>query len=186
MARYCTSKEAVAFDKYARLAKIGIVEIGVLDGETTAAFAKSNPKIPVYGIDPIVADSMDFTLIGSIGRIKNNLMTCPNAVFINNYSYNVVCGWNKPFDFIFIDGDHTYPAVKTDFFDWYPLLSNGGIMAIHDSAPVQGSFQGWPGPTRLVKEIREHNLVEYLETVDNTTYFKKHDVKGINHYDWSV
>lgn len=37
-----------------------------------------------------------------------------------------------PFDFIFIDADHTYEGAKTDFDNYMPLLAEGGIMALHD------------------------------------------------------
>lgn len=35
-------------------------------------------------------------------------------------------------DFLFIDGDHTYEGVKTDFELYAPLVSSGGIIAFHD------------------------------------------------------
>ncbi len=39
---------------------------------------------------------------------------------------------NKPIDFAFIDGDHTYEGVKADFNDYGPLVRAGGIIAFHD------------------------------------------------------
>lgn len=35
-------------------------------------------------------------------------------------------------DFLFIDGDHTYPGVKADFEDYAPLVRPGGSVAFHD------------------------------------------------------
>ena len=35
-------------------------------------------------------------------------------------------------DFLFIDGDHTYQGVKTDFELYSPLVRKGGIVAFHD------------------------------------------------------
>lgn len=37
-----------------------------------------------------------------------------------------------PFDFIFIDADHTYEGAKKDFENYMPLLADGGILALHD------------------------------------------------------
>ncbi len=37
-------------------------------------------------------------------------------------------------DFLFIDGDHSYEGVKTDFEQYAPLVSKGGIIAFHDIA----------------------------------------------------
>ena len=39
------------------------------------------------------------------------------------------------FDFIFIDGDHTYEGVKKDFEMYSPLIRDGGIIAFHDIVP---------------------------------------------------
>ena len=41
-----------------------------------------------------------------------------------------------PPSFIFIDGDHTYPGVKQDILDYYPLLAPGGLIAFHDFLPA--------------------------------------------------
>jgi predicted O-methyltransferase YrrM len=38
----------------------------------------------------------------------------------------------KKVDFLFIDGDHTYEGVKTDFSNYLPLVRRGGIIAFHD------------------------------------------------------
>lgn len=42
---------------------------------------------------------------------------------------------NQP-GFIFVDGDHTYPGVKQDILNYFPLLAPGGIMMFHDYLPV--------------------------------------------------
>lgn len=36
------------------------------------------------------------------------------------------------YDFIFIDGDHTYEGAKQDFDNYYPMLKKGGVLALHD------------------------------------------------------
>jgi predicted O-methyltransferase YrrM len=43
----------------------------------------------------------------------------------------------EPLDFLFIDGDHTYDGVKTDFEAYSQLVRPGGLIGFHDiSAPV--------------------------------------------------
>lgn len=37
-----------------------------------------------------------------------------------------------PYDFIFVDGDHHYDKVRADVENFWPLLRDGGIMALHD------------------------------------------------------
>lgn len=38
----------------------------------------------------------------------------------------------RPIDFLFIDGDHTYNGVKSDFINYGELVRPGGIIAFHD------------------------------------------------------
>jgi len=40
----------------------------------------------------------------------------------------------RPVDFLFIDGDHTYGGVRADFEMYSKLVSPGGIIAFHDIA----------------------------------------------------
>lgn len=37
-----------------------------------------------------------------------------------------------PFDFIFIDGGHTYDVVMADWRNYWPMLKEGGLLAMHD------------------------------------------------------
>lgn len=39
------------------------------------------------------------------------------------------------FDFIFIDADHSYEGVRCDYLNYRPLLSEGGMLALHDILP---------------------------------------------------
>lgn len=173
--RFSTDLEVQTLQKYAQMAKLGIVEIGVLDGLTTKEIAKVS-NVPIYGIDPIIPDSMNPNLSGSVDKIRKNLEFYPKFEFFKDFSYNLAGTWQKPFDFIFIDGDHEYEAVKKDFEDWFKLIGPGGFIAFHDSAPVlsiPGAFEGWSGPIRLVKELKEHPGLEFVETQDSLSVFRK-------------
>ena len=51
---------------------------------------------------------------------------------------------------VWIDGDHTYGAVKQDFVDWFQRLEIGGWLALHDTV------NNWQGPTKLTRELLGH------------------------------
>jgi predicted O-methyltransferase YrrM len=57
---------------------------------------------------------------------------------------------NKPVDFLFIDGDHSYEGVKRDFELWSPLVRPGGLVAFHDMRPDHPD-----GVPRLWAELKE-------------------------------
>ena len=75
------STPATEQEWHTRIAKecqLGIVEIGVLDGFTASNLARSNPCVPCYGIDPIIPDSMNASLIGSVDKIRESTEGCAN------------------------------------------------------------------------------------------------------------
>jgi hypothetical protein len=97
---------------------------------------------------------------------------------IPDYSFNVAPKWKGPIEVLFIDGDHTYDAVKKDFEDWYPLVNKGGTIMIHDSRKEKGSPEGkfnrgWPGPTKLADELRNSSKVKLVNEVFSVTVWKK-------------
>jgi predicted O-methyltransferase YrrM len=58
--------------------------------------------------------------------------------------------WGRKFDFIFIDGDHSYEAVKENFRISLHLLRPGGCIAFHDAL-------SWEGVNDALREIaRDH------------------------------
>ncbi|HMO77684.1 MAG TPA: class I SAM-dependent methyltransferase [Candidatus Paceibacterota bacterium] len=174
--RWTTEIEKDLLQKYARHAKVGIVEIGILDGKTTKELALV-ANVPIYGIDPLIPDSMNKKLMGTEEKIRKNLEFYPNFNFVKDFSFNVSGNWTAPFDFIFIDGDHTYKAVQQDFEEWFPLLSKNGYVAFHDSAPISVDgkviFDGWPGCVQLIRELKKDSRLKYIETQDSITVFQK-------------
>lgn len=172
LSKLTPNNEVTAHIKYAANSDETIVEIGVLNGHTTK-FILENTKAHVYGIDPIIPDSMDSNLIGDINKIKELSDNFKNFTFIKDYSYNVVKNWDKKIDYLFIDGDHKYEAVKQDLEEWYPHVKVGGFISIHDSAANRGGPSFWPGPSKLADELISDSRFEYIETLTALTVFKK-------------
>ena len=50
----------------------------------------------------------------------------------------------EPVDFLFIDGDHSYEGVRSDYELYSPLVRPGGIIAFHDIAPRIDAGTGVP------------------------------------------
>lgn len=59
-----------------------------------------------------------------------------------------------PYDFIFIDADHSYPGVKRDWELYSPMCKAGGIIAMHDVVHRDGC-----GVHQLWREIQEKGLL---------------------------
>lgn len=56
-----------------------------------------------------------------------------------------------PVDLLFIDGDHSYEAVKQDFFNFLPFVNKSGVIILHD-------YTVQDGVTKFVDEGIESKL----------------------------
>lgn len=66
---------------------------------------------------------------------------------------------------IFIDGDHSYDMVKSDFLNWESKLIEEGFIAFHDAV--------LDGPFKLILEILDFNKWNFLIIVGNIAVLKK-------------
>ena len=115
-----------------------MIEIGSFVGESTVMFAQSFKK--VIAIDPFLegyddkdptSHSFDFdnvyqtyldrTTIHS--NVQTLVMTSDEAVDTLNEEH---------FDFIYLDGLHTYEGVKKDIQNYLPKVKKGGVIGGHD------------------------------------------------------
>lgn len=55
--------------------------------------------------------------------------------------------WSKKFDFIFIDGDHSYEAAMKNFAIAFNLLNDGGCIAFHDAV-------SWEEVNKALQDIK--------------------------------
>jgi hypothetical protein len=76
-------------------------------------------------------------------------------------------------DFLFIDGDHSYEGVKKDFELYSTILSDNGLIVIHDtdekyeetlivSEDEKKDYYRFDGPSKFVKELQKnpnYNLI---------------------------
>lgn len=77
---------------------------------------------------------------------------------------------NRKYDYIYIDADHSYKGVKSDFDNFWPRLTNGGIMSFHD-INMKGLNHGVEyGVWKLWKEIKENSKLSFT-TFDNAIGF---------------
>lgn len=73
------------------------------------------------------------------------------------------------YDFIFIDGDHSYAAVKRDFNAWQKYASQHAVFAFHDCNPLVGYGKG---PERFTQEIIDSGKYAEIERVDSLRFLE--------------
>jgi predicted O-methyltransferase YrrM len=115
-----------------------MIEIGSFVGESTVLFAQSFKK--VIAIDPFLADydpadptSYLFEFDNVYQTYLDRITVYSNIETIVDTSDNAVKELvGKEFDFVYIDGLHTYEGVKTDIQNYLPLVKKGGVIGGHD------------------------------------------------------
>jgi predicted O-methyltransferase YrrM len=84
---------------------------------------------------------------------------------------------NKKFDFIFIDGNHTYQATRNDFTYGIKLLNRNGYIAFHNCSPGFSTEDQWyvqadGGPWLLTQELRQQKEYTLEQEADRLRIFK--------------
>jgi len=84
---------------------------------------------------------------------------------------------HQPADLIFIDADHSYEAVSSDFRAWTPHLSVEGMMALHDSrlSPRRPDLGPDAGPVRLTNELLNNEPADWVlvDSVDALSVLRR-------------
>jgi predicted O-methyltransferase YrrM len=118
----------------AALATTGIVEIGRYRGGSTFLLACANGNVPIWSID--VAPRGD----NKLKRLLARFDVGENVELLVGDSQLDAAPEIREFDLLFIDGSHSYENVKRDLERFFPDLSPGGNLLLHDcrgEKPVQ-------------------------------------------------
>lgn len=65
--------------------------------------------------------------------------------------------FNKKFDIIYIDADHSYDGAKRDIENYLPFLQDGGLMVFHDSLCCKGV-------EKVIEEYKQSKLKELFSS----------------------
>jgi predicted O-methyltransferase YrrM len=130
-----------------------IVEVGSFKGKSTYALAEaSKQSVVIYAVD-----TWDNRAMGTSEKpgdvfpefLENVREFDGRIVPLRGESQEIGNTWNKRINLLFIDADHSEPAVYADLVTWVPFVSVGGILLMHDyteNCGVRPAFE------RYVKE----------------------------------
>jgi predicted O-methyltransferase YrrM len=109
-----------------------MVEIGSYIGESTSIFCENFKE--VVAIDPFYKHNseLDNVYLEFINRTSKY----DNISYIRKKSDDAILDLtNEKFDFIYIDGLHTYEQVKNDILNYLPHINKNGFISGHDYQP---------------------------------------------------
>lgn len=112
-----------------RLDAQNALEIGVWDGGTLRHWLTSGLScVEVVAIDDEMRHADDWHTIALTARTKLTLIqgkSQDTAVVDQAREHG-------PYDFVFIDADHSYDAGRQDWDNYSPMVAPGGMIAFHD------------------------------------------------------
>lgn len=117
------------------------VELGLYEGETWN-------KVRPYCSESFGVDLLDRKLDGNI------FIETTDSFFLH---------FNKKADMIFIDADHSYESAKKDFLNSINILSESGIILMHDTDPDDNRLfsSGYCGDSYKIVDFIEKNIKEF-------------------------
>jgi len=114
-----------------------MVEIGSFIGESTIIFARHFQH--VIAIDPFLPNydegdpTSNFNFDDVFQEFKNRTEEKKQKISIYKMrSDEAVKLLKDKYDFVYIDGLHTYDGVKQDIINYLPLVKEGGVIGGHD------------------------------------------------------
>lgn len=125
----------VSFLKKNKYPMVG-VEIGVLGGHHAKSILDNLDIKKLYLVDPylpyVTSWGVYFDPTGIKQKAKELLSEYANVEWLYSQSQEAVKEIPFDLDFVYIDGDHTYEAVKRDIQLYYPHVKKCGVLGGHD------------------------------------------------------
>lgn len=151
-----------------------LVEIGVWHGVTTARLRSAMaPDGLLYAVDPFPVGRLGFSvqryiahrIVRQVSNGKVEWVRLTGAEAGRRHAADRL----DPVDLVFIDGDHSYDVVRSDWEAWSPLVAEAGVVALHDSHPTPTRPIHDAGSVRFTQETvlcdRRFALVEVVDTL---------------------
>jgi len=153
-----------------------IVEVGTFRGRSTVALAlggRAGRGARVYAVDPFLP------FVGACGgrfgpadrtHLLRHLLlagVAEDVWLLHLPSAQAAAGWTEPIALLWLDGDHTYEAVRRDVASWGQFVTPRGTIAFHDSLDRQ------LGPSRVVDELVASGGFERVGVVGSITVLER-------------
>lgn len=171
-----TREERAAISRHAA-GKSRAVEIGVYEGVTTGVIACALAEgATLYGIDPFLVGRLGMCWGKGIAK-REAMKSRPRCTvtFVEDFSHVASEKINGSFDFIFVDGDHSWEGIVQDWRDWSPRVNSGGILALHDTiVPRHNPSVANLGSHKYFMEHMQHDpRFEIVEQVDSLSVLRR-------------
>jgi len=153
-------------------------EVGVWHGITTCRIAQClGPSGIVYAVDNYPPGRLGLSLQYYVAwrntRKWRNKIQFVRKTGKEAAAYFAQVG-GAEFDFVFIDGDHSYEGLRADWEAWAPLIAPDGIVALHDSCSSESiNLEGTGSVICTQDVILRDGRFELIEQVDTLSIMRR-------------
>lgn len=175
---WMTKKETECIEEYARIATVGIMELGTFRGGTTKAISRvKRDDVPLFSVD-IYGNKLHTLKAEEI--YHNELYYKTNCFLIVGNYITLFKFWHPVFDLLIIDADHNAMQPIIDVQSWGSKLINGGYMFIHDAmgkglylSQAGTNIEPLVGCTNAVDYAAHRERYKLVEQVDTLAVLQK-------------
>jgi predicted O-methyltransferase YrrM len=173
-----TRSERDALARHAR-DKRHLVEIGVWHGVTTKRLrAVMSPQGELWAVDPYARGRLGVSFPELIARNEVDAIENGRVRWIKTTGKEAAERWgaegHPPAEFVFVDGDHSWDGIRTDWESWSGHVASGGVIALHDSRSTPARPIEDAGSVRYTNEvIRSDPRYRVIDEVDSLTVLER-------------
>lgn len=125
-----------------------LVELGVHTGNSYNAFCQAIDYLKIdtkcYGVDhwkgDVQAEFYDESIFSDLKQYQEEHYKSFSLLLRMDFDDATEYFDNGVIDILHIDGFHTYEAVKHDFFNWLPKMSDHSVVLFHDTQLMKSGF----------------------------------------------
>ena len=154
-----------------------VVEIGVWHGVTTARLrAAMDPGGVLYAVDPYEPGRLGVSFQAVIARREVGRSAGAEVRWVRKTGVDAapIVSSEGPVELVFIDGDHSYDGLRSDWEAWSDRVSRGGLIALHDSVSSVARPIDDAGSVRFTRErIMVDPRFERAGGVDTLTLWRR-------------
>jgi len=150
------------YEKKKRKKLRNFLEVGFSSGKLNTILNKFFNFDHIVAIDDFSADMSSTDLLANIVR-KNLTLICGKTDKKENLK---IIKQSQPYDLIFVDASHEYKDVKKDLNNYSRMLSDSGILVVHDIHGLEHT-----GVNKAWNEFRRKNNFTYKEFVCRKYFF---------------
>lgn len=153
------------------------IEIGVLFGGHAKAILQEPSMEMLIGIDPYkmydqpvegITCQEDFDWVNQYAQDRLMFENYIHMFATSDEAFSFIEGYGMIFDFVFIDGLHTYEQIIKDLDNYSKLIRLGGVIACHDY-----NHPNFPMLTVAIDDFAKKHKTEVIQKEFHAIYMDK-------------